>query len=1040
MKLKFFIHRPIFASVIALIIMLCGIAAMFNLPLEEYPNISPPSIVVQASYPGASAETAEKTIAAQFENKLNGVSGVIYMASNSTGSGSVSVRLTFAVGTNLNYAVNEVLNRVHAAMPLLPEIVQRLGVTVRRSSPDFLMTIDFFNNGSGNFDQYFLSNYINRTINNDMALVPGVGSVNIYAETYAMRVWLNVNNMNSLNVSPNDIAQAINDQSHEYVVGRTVTNDPNRSSTFNLLGGEMYSTPEQFSNIIVRESGTQIVRVKDVARVELGGYSYNWIPNALFYQDGRLENKQVVVAQIFMDPEANQLEVKQKVMERLKQDAKNFPHGVSYHIGFDATQFVTASINNVTYALFEAFALVALILFLFLHDYRTSLIALITIPVSVLGAFAFLYILGYSINTLTLFALILAIGIVVDDAIVVVENIERIKRTNPNLPIKQVVEMALHEVFGAVIAIALVLSVVFFPVMALSGLSGVLYRQFAVTIASTVIISAITALTFTPAISALLLNHQDNLGKFAKRFDAAIHRLTNSYLYLSQRIIAWGKYVIISIIVVLLSLVLMFKIIPLSFIPNEDQGYYLISVNLPTSSSLSQTEELSQKISADIMKNPAVLEVLQIVGVDFLSGAGANNYASSLIVRLKTWDKRMKPHQDVDSLIAYTNGLNGKYKNATIRAFNRPPIPGLSTTGGVEFYLEARSNGDINELAKTADLLDKLLSKHKEIEKAYHILDTNVEQVSVIPDVDKVKFYKANVLDVYNTLQSVYSNYNVNFAYLMQGLIWVILQADANFRMGINNISNVYVKSTKGNLIPVNSLVKISYFKSPQVIERFNDYVATKEIVSPKKGYSSGDIMKIIETEMQNLPIGYNYDWFGVSYQQKMAQHNSIQAFIFSLLMIYLVLCALYEMWRLPLVVLLGIPFALFGSGLMLLLRGQPNDLYFQISLMALLGLSAKNIILLIEFANVRLQQGHTPIDSAIYALKIRFRPILMTSVTFIMGALPLVFAKGAGANAEHSVGTGIIGGMLGSVILGTLFTPAYFVWIMKNYRRKKED
>jgi hydrophobe/amphiphile efflux-1 (HAE1) family protein len=1039
MKLRIFIDRPILASVISLIIVLCGIAAAFNLPVEQYPNISPPSIVVSATYPGASAETIEKSIAAQFENKLNGIEGVIYMASTSTGSGSVSVRLTFAVGTNLNYAVNEVLNRVHAAMPLLPSIVQQLGVTVRRSSPDMLMVLGFYNQGNGKFNQYYLSNYINRTVYNDLSLVPGVGQVSVYGTTYAIRVWLNVNKMNSLNISPNDIATAIKDQSNEYVVGRTNAS-PMESAvlTFNVSGGHMYSTPKQFENIILRESGTQIIRISDVANVELGGNSYSVIPTTHFYENGKLDEKLVVGMQIFMDPSGNQLEVKKKVLQRLEQDAHNFPPGIGYHVIFDATQFVSASIENVGHALRDALILVGLVILLFLQNWRASIIALATIPVSVMGSFACLYILGFSINTLTLFALILAIGIVVDDAIVVVENIERLKVTYPKLTIKQIVELAMHEVFGAIIAIGLVLSVVFLPVMGLGGLSGVLYRQFAVTIACTVIISALTALTLTPAISALLLKRHIELSKFGRKFNQGLDKLTNWYLYFAEKLIDWRKYILISVIAVIGVVVIIYKLIPLSFVPNEDQGYFIAAIDLPTSASLDNTYEMAQKISSQLIHKPGVGEVIQLVGLDFLN-SGVNSYAAAIVVRLKNWDERTSPGEDVQSLVNFANSLNGKYKNVMIRAFNQPPIRGLSTTGGVEFYLEDRTVGDLMALGKVAGELDKKLMAHKEIKLAYHLLDTNVEQVLVLPDVAAAKNYHVNITNIYNTLQSIYSNNNVNFAFLMQGLVWVILQADYKFRKGVNNLSNVYIKNNLNKLVPVNSLVKVSYFKSPQVVERFNDYLATKEIVEPSLGFSSGDVMNIIQNEIQTLPRGYDYDWFGSSFQQKQSQKTSTMAFAFSLVMIYLVLCALYEMWRLPLVVLMGAPFALLGSGIMLLLRHQPNDLYFQISLITLLGLSAKNIILLIEFALQYFNAGHSAKDSALHALKLRFRPILMTSITFIMGALPLVFATGAGANAEHSVGTGIIGGMLGSVILGTLFTPSYFVVIMQNYKKKKE-
>lgn len=1032
-----FINRPILASVISIIIALCGLVAVFNLPVEQYPQISPPSIVISASYPGASADTVAKSIAAQFENKLNGVSNVIYMTSSSTGSGSVSIRLTFAVGTNLNIAVNEVLNRVYATMPLLPGVVQQLGVSVRRSSPDMLMTLDFYNNG-GAFDELYLSNYINRTVYNDISLVPGVGTAGVYGNTYAMRVWLDINKMASLNVTTNDIVNAIKEQSNEYIVGRTSSMPTkNAQLTVNVMGSEMYTTPEQFRNIIIRAYKNQLVRIKDVARVELGGYQYSVIPQVDFIQNGKPVQKRAVGMMIMMDPDANQLQVKQAVLATLARDAKNFPPGIGYHVSFDASQFVSASLTNVKIALRDAFILVALVILLFLQNWRASFIALTTVPVSVLGSFALLYIFGYSINTLTLFALILAIGIVVDDAIVVVENIERLKLEYPDMKIKRIVQLAMNQVFGAIIAICLVLSVVFVPVMALTGLSGVLYRQFAITISFTVIISAICALTLTPAISALMLNRHQHITKLGQKFNDWFAMVTNFYVTVAAKIIDWGKYSLLVLVLVIGTVVAIYTIIPLSFVPNEDQGYFIAQIDLPTSSSLETTKDVAEKIAAQIMqKQPAVAEVTQLIGLNFLNASGLTSYSAAIIVRLNNWSMRTKKGEDVDSLIKYTNDLANQYKNVTITAFNQPPIRGLSTTGGVEFYLEDRAGGNIMEFGQVADDFDKILMKHKEIAKASHLLNTNVEQISVLPDVDKAKFYGVNITNIYNTIQSVYSTTNANMTFLMQGLIWVMLQGESTFRKSIENLRGIYVRNNKGSLVPAASLVKVSFYKAPQVVERFNDYPATKEIVVPAKGYSSGQIMQIVADEIRKLPPGYSFEWFGSSYQQSQSQHTSALAFVFSFGMIYLVLCALYEMWRLPLVVLMGVPFALFGSGVILLLRHQPNDLYFQISLIALLGLSAKNIILLIEFALKRFNQGYSAKDSALYALELRFRPIVMTSITFIMGALPLVFATGAGANAEHSVGTGIIGGMLGSVILGTLFTPAYFVLIMKNYKK----
>lgn len=1039
MQLKVFIHRPILASVISIIIVLCGLTAMFSMPLSQYPDISPPTIYVSAQYPGASAETIERNVAAQLEAQLNGVANVLYMSSNSTGSGFINIGLTFEVGTDLNHAINEVLNRVHAATPLLPAIVQKLGISVTRSSPNFLIALYFYNDGSGSFDNYYMGNYLKRTVLNDLKLINGVGKVEYYANTYAIRVWMNINAMNALNVSATDIANAIKDQSNEYTIGKS-SSMPIESSllTFNISGSSMYTTPKQFENIVVRAKGTQIVRLGDVAKVELGREDYSVTPYVSFMKNGKPIHNEIAFMQVMMDPAGNQFEVRKRVMDKLDKALTTFPPGLKYKIVFDATQFVATSLKNVEHALIEGFILVGLVILLFLQNFRASIIALITVPVSIIGSFALLSLFGFSINTLSLFAMILAIGIVVDDAIIVVENIERIKDKSGAITIQAIVEVAMQEVFGAVVAIALVLSVVFLPVMFLPGLSGGLYRQFAVTIAFTVIISAITALTTTPAISCLLLKKKIKHNGFTVKFYRAFDKIADFYLSMASKLIDWGKWGLLTLLIAILLVVGIFSIIPSSFIPNEDQGFLVGSVNLPTSASLQETKKVSQEIASQIFKQKGVDQVAEIVGYDFFGG-GQNSYAATIFVTLKNWKERDMNSEDVNHIVGYVNSLNGHYKDARIMAFNLPPIPGLGTTGGIEFYFEGRTANSLAEIDAKAKELEMALMKHKEIQSAYHLLDTNSEQVMVTADVAKSKFYGVNVADVYNVLQYIYSNYNVNFAYIMQGLVWVILQGEYKYRRTTRDMSNMYVMSTKGNLVSVDSLVKKSSYKAPLMVERFNDYQATRVTVTPNKGYASGDVMNIIREEMRRVARGYDYEWVGTSYMQTKSQSTSITAFIFAFAMIYLVLCALYEMWRLPLVVLMGIPFALLGSGLMLLARQQTNDLYFQISLITLLGLSAKNIILLIEFALQGINQDMTAKDAVLRALKIRFRPVVMTSITFIVGAMPLAFATGAGANAEHSVGTGIIGGMLGSVILGTLVAPSYFVLIMKNYKRKRD-
>lgn len=1040
MRLNILIRRPILATVISLIIMLCGAVALFNLPVSQFPDISPPSISISASYPGANAETAARVVAAQIENQMNGVSNLMYMATSTSSTGSVSIKLTYLVGTNLNYAINEVLNRLYAAMPLLPSVVQRMGVTARKSSPDMLLTLSFYSNPY--LDPKFVSNYLQRTVENDLLLLPTVGTVSVFGTgAYALRVWLDPNKMQRYHISIDQVQDAINDQNEEYIVGRSNSvpvPGPGKAAkmdTIDILGQAMYSTPEQLANIVLRNSGNQTVKIKDIGRVELGSSNYSTIAEVNFRdKDNKFKHYPCTIMQIFLQPGANQLEAKKQVMNLLDKDSKRFPFGLKYIVNIDNSRFVAASVKNVVDTLKIAFVLVGLVIFLFLQNWRASLIAVCTIPVSIIGTMACLYILGFSLNTLSLFAMILAIGIVVDDAIVIVENIERLRVENPSWSLRQVIEETLREVFSAIIAIVLVLSVVFIPVMALGGLSGIMYRQFAVTIACAVVLSGISALTFTPAISNLILKSSEHKVTWLSWFNRFFEWLTKVYVHMAAYLVRHKKIALIVWFLVVLGMGIMFKVVSIGFVPNEDQGLIFTTINLPASSSLQKTQDTVNKFMEKITKNPNIDSVVSVAGFDFLDFGNQKTYAASFFIALKDWNKRQGKHSQADDIIKQINYLGAGVPGVVLRAFNQPPIRGLSTTGGLEFYIEDRIVGDPHKLQAVVAAFLKQMKKHKEVLYGFQTLDTNVLEMSIIPDIDRAKYYGVDLNAIYNAVQTIYSNNNVNYAYIMQDLVWVIVEADYRFRVALSNLDNVFVHSAKTDkMIPINSVVKLGADRNAQVIQRFNDYIASKVTIFPSPGHSMADVMKVVGQEVNTLPKGYSYEWYGTSYQQKESQSTSGMAFIFSIIMIYLVLSALYEMWRLPLVVLLGIPCALFGSALILLISGKTNDLYFQISLIALLGLSAKNIILLTEFALQRYRTGATAAESAIYSLKLRFRPIVMTSVTFIFGTLPLVFATGAGANAQRSVGLGIIGGILGSVLIGTLLTPAFFAIIMRR-------
>ena len=1042
MKPYYFIKRPILAIVIALIIICLGLVATFNIPVSQFPNISPPVVMVRAQFPGANAETAAKVVAAQIENQLNGTSNMLYMATTTSATGSISINLTFEIGTDLNIAINEVLNRIYAAMSLLPPVVQQLGVTARKSSPDQLLSIAFY--ADPYIDSKFISNYLERTVENDLLLLPSVGNIGVYGTgTYALRVWLNPNLMQRYGITVTDIQNAIKDQNQEYVIGRSnsppFTSDKQTESmlALNLIGSQMFSSPDQVREIILRNENNQTIRLKDVARVELGANSYS--SKALInFRDktGKFVSHPCSIMQIYLVPGSNQLLAKKQILDLLQADATRFPFGLHYKITNDNSRFVAASIRNVIETLIIAIILVILIIFCFLRNLRTSLIVVTTIPVSVFGTIACLQFFGFSLNTISLFALILSIGIIVDDAIIIVENVMRLKTENPDMKLSQVINETMHEVKSAVIAIVMVLSIVFIPIMKLGGLSGVMYQQFAITIACSVIISGISALTFVPALTGRVLKSSNFKPQAKTFFDKLIDQIAYTYVRIAERIIIKPGISLIILVLVILVTIGLFNKVSSDFVPLEDQGLIMASMNIPSSSSIEETESAAQKVMTKITQNPNISSILSIAGTDFLDSGGQKPYAASFAISLKEWSTRSGKHSDADSIIKEIGKTAHQIPGLTIKAYNQPPIRGLSVTGGVEFYLENRVSANAHELEEVGVSLIKRLKKHREIGSAYQTLNTSTLQISLLPDIDMSKYYKVSLNDIYSTLQTMYSNNNVNFAYLMQGLIWVILEADYRYRATLDGLRNVYLKNADGNMVPIDSLLKIDYTNNAQVIQRFNSYIASRITVTPARGYTMGDIMQILEKEVTVLPRGYDYEWFGTSYQLKKLQDTSITAFIIAFIMIYLVLAALYEMWRLPLIILMGVPFALFGAIFVLFIFNKPNDLYFQISLITLLGLSAKNIIFLVEFALQHYKKDGNSISSAIYALKVRFRPILMTSVTFICGTLPLVFANGAGANAEHSLGIGIIGGVIGSVFLATLFTPAYFTLFMKNKNR----
>lgn len=1030
---RFFIKNPVFSSVIAIIIVLCGLASIVNLPLAEYPNITPPTITISAQYPGANAKVLERTVASPIEDQINGSSQMVYMNSTMSSNGNYNLVVTFSTGTNLNDVIGDVLNRLNSALPLLPEVVQNLGVTMRKSSQNLLMSIAV--KSDGRYDNIYLSNYVYRSIYTELTRIKGVGDISMTgSRTYSMRVWLKPDIMSKLGITVSDIKSAIQDQNIQVAVGKTgyPPTDGKPVLSFNLNGPGYYSDPKQFANIVIIANGNSYIRIKDVARVELGAQNYDTI--------SKLNNKENVGLQVYLDPSANQLQVHSLVLAAMQKLSNQFPDGMNYEVSFDNTKFVERALDNVFGTFRDACILVILVVFLFLQKGKATLIPILTIPVSIIGTFAGMLITGFSINNLTLFGLILSIGIVVDDSIVVIENVERIMHER-NMSAKEASIETMKEVASALIAIVLVLCCAFVPSAFLGGLTGILYRQFAVTISIAVIISGITALTLTPALCAIMLKNTSDFkvkNKFFVGFNNWFIKITDKYIAAVAHVIKHRIKYMVSFAVLLTLTSVIFIIIPKGFIPNEDKGYFMTQITLPNNASLERTEEVADKFISYMNKNSAIENTVSTIGVDVLNSSAQKTNVASVTNNLKDWDDRDK---DVNNLIAAASKYGDIQKDARFVSYNQPAIDGISSTNGIEFYLEDKVEGNYNTLQYYLTQVTNKLNSDPQVQDAYFNFNANTSEVQVLADVDRAKMYGVNVSDIYTTLETNFGPNLVNYFYKMGSLFWVTMQGDSQYRRNPFMLNNLFVRSESGNMVPMSSLVTSKFSNAPEVIERFNDYLGAKIVVDPKDGVTIPEIMTKIKAACDEiLPKSYSFSWYGVSFQQQEASSSAYIAFAFGLVMIFLVLAAQFEMWRLPIVVIMGVPFALFGAGLILFMRGLTSDLYFQISLITLLGLSAKNSILITEFAIENCRAGMETYDAVLQAARQRFRPIVMTSLAFILGALPLAFASGANSNAEHSVGTGIIGGMLGSTFIATIFVPMFFVVIMGKKDLKAKE
>ena len=1048
---KFFILRPIFASVIAIILVLAGLVALRTLPIAQYPDITPPTVTITATYPGASAETLSKTVAAPIEEQLSGVENLLYFNSSSnSANGQVTITVTFAIGSDGDKAQTDVNNRVQIASPRLPTEVQRQGVTVLKKSNDILLVVTLFSSSQEHpVDILQVSNFATINLLDEIKRVPGVSdAINFTARDYSMRIWLNVDRMAQLGVTPADVQAAVTAQNTQYAAGR-IGAEPapsNQQLVYTVTTKGRLVEASSFGDIVLRSSGPGgTLRIKDIARVELGAQSYD--------ASSYVGEKAGVPIGIFLQSGGNALDVAKAVKARIEELKPSFPEGVAYSIPFDTTQFVKDSITEVVHTFVIAAILVIAVVFVFLQTWRATIIPAVAVPVSLIGTFAGLFVFGFSINTLTLFAMVLAIGIVVDDAIVVLENVERLMRDEKLSPVAAAIE-AMREVQGAVVAIVLVLCAVFIPVAFLGGIAGQLYKQFAVTVTIAVVLSGITALTLTPALCALLLKQEEKEpSKYFRWFNRGFEKVSGTYmgavkLGLAHRVVSIVLFVLLFAVVGLL-----FWRVPGGFVPAEDQGYIIASVQLPDGASLQRTQRTTAQLRKLLEKNDAIEDILTINGFDFIAGGNKTN-AATIFLPLKEYDKRKTTAQQ---LVGQVFGTNGKITDGLVLAFNPPAIRGIGSAGGYQVYIQDRtSTASPADLGRVVRKFIADLQKDPRLAGQNTFYRDSVPQLLVDLDRDKAIALGVSVSDAFTALQATMGSLYINDFNLSGRTFRVQMQADTQFRSKPDDLGKVFVRSSTvgaqpaagqssvgitSNMIPLKALISVKTVTGAEQLERYNGFLATSILGNAKPGISSGEAIKAVEdVAAKSLPKGYQIEWTGQAYQEKRTGNASIFAFGLALIMVYLILSALYERWGLPAAVLLAVPFALAGALGFVWLRGMDNDIYFQIGLVVLIGLAAKNAILIVEFAEQALLEGQSRIDAAMTAARLRFRPIVMTSLAFVLGVFPLVIATGAGAGSRQSMGTGVFGGMIMATFIAPIFIPLFFTLLARNPRPKEVE
>nr|WP_315437747.1 multidrug efflux RND transporter permease subunit [uncultured Pseudomonas sp.] len=1032
------IDRPIFASVISIIITLAGAVAMVKLPVAQYPDITPPQITVSATYPGADAQVVANNVAAPIEQQVNGADNMIYMNSSSSATGNMTLNVFFEIGTDPSLAQVDVQNRVNLALPQLPSAVQSQGIQVQKKSSAFMMVLAVYSAGE-RYDSTYVANYANLYILDAIKRIPGANQASIFGTPdYAMRIWLKPDRMAQLGITAADVQTAVANQNQQFAVGRVGQSPTGQAveQSFAVTTKGRLTEPAEFENIILRASndGAAIVRLKDVGRAELGQKDYSL--------RSTYQGRPATLIAVYQQPGANALDVSAAVTSTLAQMKTTFPEGIEYKIVMDTTAFTRASISEVIHTFFEALVLVVVVVFIFLQSLRATLIPVLAVPVSIVGTFIGMSALGFSVNMLTLFGMVLAIGIVVDDAIVVIENVERnmhVHKMNP----KDAAKRAMDEVAGPVVAIVLVLCAVFVPVAFMGGITGQLYKQFAITIAISVVISGLVALTLSPALAALLLKpHQGEKNAFFRWFERSFERMTEGY---SRAVAFMIKRFVLALLLfagMIVLIALMAQRIPSAFLPPEDQGYLLGALIMPDAASLDRTAEVGKVASDFFMHDEAVEGVAIVNGYSLLDGQNKNN-AGAFFVGFKDFEERYKDSQTIKeqsapALIQKAARAFSTVQGGIILPVNPPSIPGLGTTGGMEVWVQSKGDASVGQLAETVGMLVAKARQRPELGAITSTFNVFSRQLLVDVDREKAETLGVPVEDVYSTMQTMFGSLYVSQFNKFSRLWQVILQAEPSYRLKADDLQQIYVRSKNLGMVPLKALLTTRYVTGPDLLTRFNNFPAVKLTANAAPGYSSGQALKALEEiSAEIMTNDYALALSGEAFEEKKSGGASSQVFIFGLVMVFLILAAQYEKWSLPVGVLLAVPFALFGALLAVLIRGLSNDVYFQIGLTMLVALAAKNAILIFEFAVLNRESGMSAYDAAMTAARERLRPIVMTSLAFILGCVPLAIAVGASENSRHSIGTGVIGGMLAATVIAIFFIPLFY-YLVERLTEKK--